>query len=75
MVIFARKYIDMEIKAINLPFDIEANDILIAKASEDNMPRVEELLTNYAVEYTDCLDDDLYICYQQLGDTIQRYMV
>lgn len=71
MVIFARKYIDMEIKIINLPFDIEANDILIAKASEDNMPRVEELVTNYAVEYTDCLDDDLYICYQQLGDTIQ----
>lgn len=71
MVIFARKYIDMEIKTINLPFDVDTNTILIAKASADNMPRVEEFVTNYAVEYKDCLDADSYMCYQQLGDTIQ----
>ena len=61
----------MEIKTINLPFDVDTNAILIAKASADNMPRVEEFVTNYAVEYKDCLDADTYMCYQQLGDAIQ----
>ncbi len=61
----------MEIKKINLPFDVKTNDILIAKASEDNMSRVEEFVTNYAAEYMDSLNDDIYVCYQKLGDTIQ----
>ena len=71
MFIFAQKCVDMELKIINLPFEVDTNAILIAKPSADNMPRVEEFVTNYAVEHTDCLNDDLYICYQQLGDTIQ----
>lgn len=66
-----QKCVEMEIKTFNLPFDVDTNAILIAKASADNMPRVEEFITNYAVEYINCLDDNLYICYQQLGDIIQ----
>ena len=65
--IFAQKCVDMELKIINLPFEVDTNAILIAKPSADNMPRVEEFVTNYAVEHTDCLNDDLYICYQQLN--------
>ena len=68
---FAQKCVDMEIKTINLPFDVDTNAILIIKASADNMPRVEEFITNYAVEYVDCLNDDLYMCYQQIGGIIQ----
>ena len=69
--IFAQKYVDMEIKIINLPFEVAANAILVTKVSEDNIPRTEEFVTNYAVEYVDCLNDDLYMCYQQIGGIIQ----
>ena len=61
----------MEIKIINLQFIVDANTVLIAKASADNMPRVEEFVTNYAIEYRGCLNDNLYICYQQCEGGMQ----
>jgi len=61
----------MEIKIINLPFIVDTNTVLIAKASADNMPRVEEFVTNYAIEYRGCLNDNLYICYQQCEGGMQ----
>ena len=61
----------MEIKIINLPFIVDTNTVLIAKASADNIPRVEEFVTNYAIEYRGCLNDNLCICYQQCEGCIQ----
>ena len=71
MFFFAQKSVDMEIKIVNLPFDIDTNNILIAKSSVDNITRVEEFVTNYAVEYLDRINDNLYICYQQCDGNMQ----
>lgn len=71
MFFFAQKSVDMEIKIVNLPFDVDTNNILIAKSSVDNITRVEEFVTNYAVEYLDRINDNLYICYQQCDGNMQ----
>lgn len=56
--------INMEIKILNLPFDVNTSNILISKVYEDNRPIVNEFIINHCAEYRDYLDDTLFICYQ-----------
>lgn len=66
-----KKYIAMEIKIINQLFDVETNAIHITKVSEENMTLAKEFVINYAIEYKEQLNDNLFICYQNSGNSTQ----
>ena len=61
----------MEIKIINQLFDVETNAIHITKVSEENMTLAKEFVINYAIEYKEQLNDNLFICYQNSGNSTQ----